>query len=215
MGYSIMKQAAEVLSALAAALTNPIYEVLNMAKRILPTPEQLRELLTYEPETGKLFWKVRPESMFEGSSYPAERLAKTWNTKYASKQAFTAVKEGGYHVGRVFRDTLLSHRVAWAIHYGEWPTMGIDHINGKTSDNRIANLRLATQTENMRNTKIRSNNGSGVKGVFWSKKQEQWCAQIAIHGKSRHLGFYDRIEDAGKAYRDAATQLHGAFANFG
>lgn len=187
----------------------------DMADKILPTPEQLRELLRYNPDTGKLFWKARPIEMFGGSSYPAERLAKTWNTKYADKPAFTAVKEGGYFVGRVFKTNYLAHRVIWALHYGEWPSKGIDHKNGNTADNRIENLRLASQSENNMNAKRRSDNKSGIKGVFWSERSKKWCAQIAIKGKSMHLGYYDDISHAGAAYERAAEEAFGEFANIG
>lgn len=198
-----------------AGLTDNEQVRFDMADKILPTPEQLRELLSYDPDTGKLYWKTRPDEMFEGGSYPSYRLAKTWNTKYANKAAFTAVKEGGYFVGRVFKTNYLAHRVIWALHYGEWPETGIDHKNGNTADNRIDNLRLADQSKNSMNTKRRSDNKSGVKGVFWSEKSNKWCAQIAINGTSRHLGYYDDICDAGDAYERAAKESFGEFANFG
>lgn len=186
-----------------------------MADKILPTPEQLRELLRYEPDTGKLYWKPRPDEMFEGGSYPSCRLAKSWNTRYADKPAFTAVKEGGYFVGRVFKTNCLAHRVIWALYYGGWPSDGIDHINGDTKDNRIDNLRAATQHENMRNTKKRSDNKSGVKGVFWAEKYGKWEAQIQIGGKSTSLGRFSDIQDAANAYKAAAAEAFGEFANFG
>lgn len=186
-----------------------------MAERIVPTPEQLRELLRYEPDTGKLFWRERPPKMFEGGAYPPERTAKRWNTRYAGAEAMTALKDGGYRTGRVMGRQYLSHRICWVLHYGSWPTSGVDHINGVTGDNRIVNLRDETQSENMRNTKRRSNNKSGVKGVFWVERDGKWEAQICIDGKKRSLGKYFDIEDAANAYREAAKRIHGEFANFG
>lgn len=186
-----------------------------MADKILPTPEQLRELLRYDQDTGLMFWKERPNEMFEGGAYPSSRLAKTWNTKYSGKQAFTATKEGGYFVGRILGKSYLAHRVVWALHYGEWPEIGIDHKNGNTTDNRIENLRLASQSENNMNTKRRSDNRSGVKGVFWSKLSKKWCAQIAINGRGKHLGYYTDIDDAAEVYKRAAEKYFGEFYNLG
>lgn len=186
-----------------------------MGAKIIPTPKQLREVLRYEQETGRLFWKARDDGMFDGKSYPASRLAKTWNSKYAERPAFTASKEGGYLVGRVNGRNYLAHRVIWAIYHGNWPEYGLDHINGKTADNRIENLRLATQCQNMANTKRRSDNTSEIKGVFWSKRSSKWCAQIAVSGVSKHLGYYEDIDSAAMAYRKAAEQEFGEFANFG
>lgn len=183
-----------------------------MAERILPTPDQLRQLLRYEPDTGKLFWKERPESMFYGLAYPAKRLAKVWNSKYADKEAMTAVRGSGYRTGRVFSRQYQAHRVAWAIYHGTWPSKDIDHINGNPGDNSISNLRLATVSENMRNTRIRSDNKSGIKGVFWAERYGKWEAQIAVHGKSIALGRFSDIGDAAAAYRNAAEKLHGEFA---
>lgn len=186
-----------------------------MDEKIVPTVEELRELLRYEPETGNLYWETRPERMFEGNSYPASRLSKTWNSKYAGGRAFTASKQGGYFVGRVNGRKYLAHRVIWAIYHGRWPETGLDHINGNTQDNRVENLRLANQHQNMANTKKRSDNTSQVKGVFWSKGRSKWCAQIAKNGVSKHLGYYDDINDAASAYRIAASSEFGEFANFG
>src|SRR3546814_6128350 len=65
-------------------------------------------------------------------------LCKSFNNKHAGKPALVAPSRAGHLCGHVKGIPLLAHRVAWAIHYGEWPNGQIDHINGDPSDNRIA-----------------------------------------------------------------------------
>lgn len=108
--------------------------------------------------------------------------------------------------GRVYR----AHHIAWLISKGEWPKNQIDHINGKKADNRIVNLREATNTENNRNKGIRKDNHSGFKGV--SKMGEKWKAELK-HGKTRiYLGLYLTPHEAHEAYAKKATELRGEFA---
>lgn len=90
--------------------------------------------------------------------------------------------------------------------------MSIDHINGDKSDNRKSNLRICTNSENLRNRGSQSNNTSGYKGVSWSKELKKWRTQICINKKHIHVGlFKDKIE-AAKAYNEAAIKYHGEFA---
>jgi HNH endonuclease/AP2 domain len=92
------------------------------------------------------------------------------------------------------------------------PGSGVDHINGDGLDNRMGNLRLATQSENAQNCRRPCNNTSGVKGVSWSKVAKKWQAQINVRGNHIHLGYFTNINDAAEARDDAAKQLHGEFA---
>lgn len=89
---------------------------------------------------------------------------------------------------------------------------GVDHINRNTLDNQRANLRLANHSENAGNTKKRSDNKSGYKGVCWHKAACRWIAQIQKNNKTIYLGLYSTPEEAHAAYRKAAEQLHGEFA---
>lgn len=173
-----------------------------MTKHTLPTIDYLRKRLRYEPETGKLFWLA------------CDDMPKKWNTRYAGKEAFIFESKNGYRTGSINSKGLLAHRVAYALHHGEWPSDHIDHINGVPSDNRICNLRAATVTENMRNQKMRNDNTSGICGVNLYKSKNSWRASISINGRSKHLGYFDTIDEAAAARAEASieygfTDRHG------
>lgn len=98
---------------------------------------------------------------------------------------------------------------------GKWPTSQVDHINGDRSDNRWANLRQATQSQNSMNIGRRSTNVSGFKGVHWNKATQKWRACITINQKKFHLGLFQTAELAFGAYQLAAEKHHGPFLNTG
>lgn len=183
-----------------------------MASKALPPPEVLRQLLRYEPDTGKLFWKERPVSMFTSRRYSAERNAAIWNTRFAGKEAFTALISGGYPHGSIFGIQYRAHRVIWTMVRGCEPRDHIDHINGDKADNRIENLREADASENNYNTGLRAHNKSGYKGVIWHHARSNWRAEIRANGHRRNLGYFDTPEAAARAYDEAAREMHGAFA---
>jgi len=176
------------------------------------TPEMLRELLRYEPDTGKLFWLSRSASMYQSGDQPAAHKAAAWNARYAGKEALTA-NCNGYRIGTIFNKPMKSHRVAWAFFYGTWPDQ-VDHINGIKNDNRIENLRSVTTQENHRNKPRPRHNTSGVIGVCWSKTVSKWAAQIKVDEKSINIGRFDSFDDA-VAARKAAEIEYGFHANHG
>lgn len=105
---------------------------------------------------------------------------------------------------------VVSHRLAWLIHYGSFPDGNLDHANGDKSDNRISNLRIASYQQNNANRRGWRKSISGVKGV--SMKNGRWFAQIMVNRKNIHLGYFETVEAAGKAYADAAKMHFGEFA---
>lgn len=88
----------------------------------------------------------------------------------------------------------------------------VDHINGNPLDNRRANLRRATKAQNQTNTRMRSNNKSGIRGVYWRPDTRKWSSQIRYNGRVKTLGSFDTIKAAAAAYRDASMKLHGEFS---
>ena len=95
-----------------------------------------------------------------------------------------------------------SHRLVWLWHHGSFPNNGIDHINRIRADNRIENLRDATQQTNLTNKSIYSNNNSSVTGVF-KTKSSKWEAYITIKCNYIYLGRFTDKEDAITARRSA------------
>lgn len=175
-----------------------------MAAKALPSPEVLRQLLDYDPETGALTWRERDISYFASAKYPSRRAA-SWNGRHSGKDAFTFRQHWGHRTGSVLGVFISAHRVAWAIYYGAWPSGMIDHINGDAADNRIENLREATPQENSRNRKRAKANTSGVMGV--TRAGKKWRAQISHKSRNINLGRYSRFDDAVVARREAERML--------
>jgi len=90
--------------------------------------------------------------------------------------------------------------------------MMVDYINHDGLDNRKCNLRVCSNTQNIRNSRIRKNNKSGFKGVHASPTEGKWIATIKGAGQARYLGTFDRKRDAARAYDLAAVEHYGEFA---
>lgn len=103
------------------------------------------------------------------------------------------------------------HRIIFLMHYGYMPKQ-IDHIDCNRSNNKIENLRAATDTQNKSNRKRVRTNTSGYKNVAWAKKQNMWHVSIGYKKKNIHIGSFKNIEDAVQAAREARQKYHGEFA---
>lgn len=153
------------------------------------TAARLRELLHYDPETGVFTNRVvRPRTVLGAVAGGHDSY--------------------GYITISVDVRRYLAHRLAWLYVYGEWPSKNLDHINGVRDDNRIANLREATQAQNLQNRAAASIGRSGVLGVGWDSSRKKWVASIKHQGKARHLGRFSTVEGAQAAYLAAKAQLH-------
>lgn len=174
------------------------------------SPEELRQLLDYDPETGVFDWAEPNKSWFASPAHwEAYRL------KRAGSPPLDCEHSQGYKIGGVGGCMVLAHRAAWACYYGEWPTQNIDHINQNRTDNRIDNLRDVPQGENAKNQRRRSDNTSGVTGVYWAAARKKWAAAISLPGgKCVALGRYDKLADA-VAARKAAEVKYGFHENHG
>lgn len=152
---------------------------------------QLRARLSYNPETGVFVW-CSPKRL-------VGRVAGSKDTRGHLQ----------IHVdGKIYA----AHRLAWLFATGQWPTLEIDHKDRVKTNNRIANLRLATRSQNNTNMPIRRDNSSGVKGVSWNKAKSKWCAYVVADGKQKHLGSF-ALKDAAIAARlAAAKEYYGEFS---
>ena len=110
--------------------------------------------------------------------------------------------------GYVVCQEKLLHRVIMNAKEGEV----VDHINGNKLDNRRKNLRICTNSENVRFQKRHKNNTSGFKGVSWSKGMKKWEARIMVDRKSIVGGYFSNRLDAAKEYNRLATKFFGEYA---
>ena len=173
------------------------------------TQEIARELLDYDPETGKLFWRERDRRWFT-----RDRLHKSYNARYAGKEAFTASDGMGYLHGNILGKTYRIHLIIWLYQTGEFPKEQIDHINHIKNDNRWINLREASHLENAKNQSQKINNTSGVTGVVWDKSRQKWIAQIMANKRYINLGRFSSFEEAVLARKEAEI-TYGFHENHG
>lgn len=158
------------------------------------TPEELRSILHYDPDTGVFTWLVSNTNRVKVGDVAG----------YVGCRGRIEIRAGG--------KLRLAHRLAWYYVHGKWPTYGIDHINGNPSDNRLVNLRDIPQQQNLWNSAMRAGNTSGHKGVSYCKERRKWYAQIQKNGKRISLGRYDTIEEAVVVYKKAEAEIYGEFA---
>jgi hypothetical protein len=106
------------------------------------------------------------------------------------------LKPHGYISISINNKLYYAHRLVWLYVYNKLPENTIDHINGNRCDNSLTNLREASKLENNRNSKINKNNTSGIKGVYYSKRNKNYVAQITLNYKTYYLGSFKNIHDA-------------------
>lgn len=148
--------------------------------------EQLREVLSYEPETGRFYWRIRRKRVTVGAA------------------AGTLHHLGYVHI-HVLGHKYLAHRLAWLYVHGEWPSGQIDHINGDRADNRLVNLRVTTQRQNTQNQAV--HRAGRLFGCCYHKPKKRWIAKIRIQGRMTFLGYYDTEQEAHEAYLRALATI--------
>jgi len=156
--------------------------------------DTLRELLDYDAATGIFRWRCGRRGTVRKGNVAG---------KVASRDGYVLIKIKGID----YR----AHRLVWLHVHGNWPNLHIDHINGDVADNRLSNLREATDSQNLANSRRHRDNSSGFKGVT-KLPHGKWMARIRHHRKLFHLGTFDTPEMAHNAYVEAANKLFGEFA---
>lgn len=159
--------------------------------REILTVQRLREAVSYDPETGIFI-----------------RLEGTSNVIKAGDIAGWPDRNGHLRFG-LDGKTYAAHRLAWLYVYGVWPSGIIDHKDGVRDNNRINNLRDATNCVNQQNQRTPHKNGtSGFLGVTFHKNRNKFQAQIGTKHGHKYLGVYPTAELAHQAYLEAKRQLH-------
>ena len=148
--------------------------------------QEIKNTFRYDPLSGVVY-----------------RLMRDGTEKRAS---FYAKRQGRNRV--TFKSQkMYAYRVAWLLHYGQWPSREIDHINGDTADDRLCNLRDVSREVNQENfRRATSRNVTGVLGVTRHKKRFQ--AMIKLKGKAIYLGSFKTPDAAHDAYLAAKRELH-------
>lgn len=151
--------------------------------------ERLRQLVIYNPYTGKF---IRRSSRYESN---VGKEIGTLDTR-------------GYIVMTVGGTTQLAHRLAWLYVYGYFPPSHIDHINGDTTDNRIANLREATAKQNVENQKLHKNNKTGFRGVTFRASSGRYLAHVKHNRQQIYVGSFATAEEASAAVKAKQDELY-------
>ncbi|MBD9528974.1 HNH endonuclease signature motif containing protein [Paracoccus sp. PAR01] len=174
-----------------------------MAKKPLPDAEYLRQCMDYDAQSGRMTWRHRPIEHFGGS----DRYWRSWNKRHEGAEALCTTRHDGYRFGVVKYCRIYAHRAAWVLSHGVWPDL-IDHINGDPSDNRLCNLRSVQHSENSKNVAKRSDNTSGVVGVYRNCPRYclPWSAEIYANGRKMKIGNFATIEEAAAARKAAETE---------
>lgn len=151
----------------------------------------LISVLRYDPTSGEFRWKETRNGFCKKGSIAG------------------ILHKKGYIDIQVFGQTLKAHRLAWLYVYGQWPDDQLDHVNGNRSDNRICNIRQATNAENQWNSGIRKDSTTGVRGV--KRQGEKFIVRIQKNKKRTFLGSFDCLSDAAYARKQAEKELFGKF----
>ena len=146
------------------------------------TQAELKSKLNYDPDTGVLTWvKTNKRAGCNDSS--------------------------GYRTIGISGKKYKEHRVIWIYIYGINPDYDLDHVNRIKNDNRINNLRCATEMQNAQNIiKAQKHSKTGILGV--SPYKNIFQASIQVNGVRKHLGRFKNIDDAKSAYLKAKKELH-------
>ena len=158
------------------------------------TQARLKELLSYDPETGKFTWIAKPNSR-------ANRI------KIGGEAG--SPKGNGYIQIQVDKKNYLGHRLAYLYVVGEFNHGDLDHVDGNPANNSFKNLRPASRAQNQQNRRNpSSNNACGYLGVSYRKDTDKYTAHIVKNNKRLCIGCFETAEEAYDAYLKAKRELH-------
>ncbi|OAJ75137.1 hypothetical protein AYJ08_05835 [Brevibacillus sp. SKDU10] len=127
-----------------------------------------------------------------------------------SKYKWFATKCGNsyYAARRLNGKTILMHRYIM----NPENRLVVDHVDGDSLNNQKSNLRICSKAQNNRNQRIKTNNKSGYKGVYWREEKGKWQGSMRHNSKTVYLGLFTDQEEAARAYNQKAVELFGEFA---
>lgn len=140
------------------------------------------------------------------------RIKNSGGEKVGSVAGWVTVCNGRhYRKMSIKSKSVYVHQAIFILHHGKLPKY-IDHIDGNSLNNKIENLRTASQSQNMANSRKKNTNTSGYKGVTFRKDTKKWQSAIMVNGKHISLGSYEDKEDAAIAYEAGALKYYQEFA---
>jgi hypothetical protein len=168
------------------------------------TPELLHQLFVIDFARGLMSWRANRTAAARKGSNDAGCVTTT-----AFNKSYCKVAIDGKRYGR-------GHLIYFAYH-GVWPRPLLDHINGDSLDDRVANLRAATRDENARNVKHRPRRVGGIDlpmGVFLyqGRKGNRFGARVRVAKRVLQLGTFPTVEEANQAYWNKRREIFGDFA---
>lgn len=146
-----------------------------------------------------------------------DKIWKFGKQNWSSKEETWFVLKGTIHTGKsgykchktqINGKKYTTARILYKLAHPEWDIEDssknntIDHISINSLDNSLDNLRVATTLQQNLNRKIVIN----AKGYSWHKASQKWMARIKIDGKNKHLGYFEKEEDARQAYLNAVAR---------
>jgi hypothetical protein len=159
------------------------------------TQEVVRELLDYDPVTGRAFWKKRDAKWFTEGKYTRQASADRWNTNFAGKE-ITNTNVYGYIIATIFAKKYPLTRLIFLYMTGRFPSGFADHKNRDKLDNRWENLRDLTPAQSAKNRGAFSTNTSGHTGVRQQKGYPNWNAHIKTGDTYINIGTFKTFEEA-------------------
>ena len=158
------------------------------------TAEKLREILEYDPDTGKFTWKVSV-----GGRSSMGKVAGRYHST------------GRYREIRIFERTYRAHRLAFLWMTGAWPEKQVDHIDGNGLNNSWSNLRDVSPSQNNYNAKLNYKNTTGCPGV--RKNRSRWEVRIRVENKRYYLGTYRDLDEAIRVAIAFREKYHGEYSS--
>lgn len=134
----------------------------------------------------------------------------TWTLSKSGNRLYAITTKRRTPIKYSKRDTIYLHRLIMNV--SGWHNC-VDHINGDGLDCRRSNIRLCTRGQNAMNLKIRVDNSSGYKGVYFNQQRKKYAAQIQIDKKTKFLGLFHTKEEAAEKYNEYALMYYGEFSS--